>query len=87
MPAERALNPHDVKDILSWGRRWRAIETLKEIATKHGVSEATVRRLVNNGGYVPPKKPVDIEDLARRIDSFSSVPRETDENLPLGGPQ
>lgn len=79
MPTERKLNPHEVTKILNWGKRWKRLKTRKQIAMKFKVSETTIKRIVEQGGYTPPKSVVDLDDLAKRCSDFGLVPRETTE--------
>lgn len=79
MSRDRSLMPNEVTKILNWGKRWRRVKTLKHMASKYGVSESTIRRIVDAGGYTPPKQRPDIDELVRSIDSFSSVPRGTNQ--------
>lgn len=79
MPTKQSLTPYDVTKILNWGKRWKRLKTLKGMAAKYRVSESTIRRIIENGGYAPPVKRADLDDLAMRCDSFSSVPRGTNQ--------
>lgn len=77
MAKERSLLPRDVRWVLEWAEKRKVIPTQKKIAHDLGVSEATVARIVKNGGYLPPRKRADIEALARSFDRKISVPRES----------
>lgn len=77
MSAERRLLPRDIRFILDWAEKWKAIPTRKAIAREVGVSEATVTRIVRDGGYIPPRVRRRMARLASQSDAKHSldVPR------------
>lgn len=77
MSRERKLNTYEVAKIISWGRRWKALKTRRQMALKYGVSEPTITRIVRDGGYVPLKSPKDMDALAASFDAIKTVPRGT----------
>lgn len=85
MPAERRALPRDIRIILAWAEKWRAIPTRKEIATELGLSESTVARIARDGGYKAKKSSEDLDALIASIDSNKLVPCGTDTKQSIQG--